>query len=140
MPLSRFVLSGLLLALAGCSNTSRTVRNHAQSDSFSRHADQTAKELSPLFTGTIQRQGEQALFTPCGSKQQWQLLVDDNFWQQWQQLGSPQSLQASLSGHLAAGESRGAPFRLGSRQVSHITTEQSLCQNTNENYLLESRR
>ena len=138
MPLSRFVLSGLLLALAGCSNTSAPSGTTPKATASSDMQTKLQKELSPLFTGTIQRQGEQALFTPCGSKQQWQLLVDDNFWQQWQQLGSPQSLQASLSGHLAAGESRGAPFRLEADQVSHITTEQSLCQNTNENYLLKA--
>ena len=138
MPLSRFVLSGLLLALAGCSNSSAPSGATPKATASTEMQNKLQKELSPLFTGTIQRQGEQALFTPCGSKQQWQLLVDDNFWQQWQQLGSPQSLQASLSGHLAAGESRGAPFRLEADQVSHITTDQSLCQNTAENYLLKA--
>lgn len=138
MPLSRFVLSGLLLALAGCSNSSAPSGTTPKAAVSSDMQSKLQKELSPLFTGTILRQGEQALFTPCGSKQQWQLLVDDNFWQQWQQLGSPQSLQARLSGHLLAGESRGAPFRLEADQVSHITTDQSLCQNISENYLLKA--
>ena len=137
MPLSRFVLSALLISLAGCSNSASTSGSHANTVTPDISA-KLQKELSPLFSGTIQRQGEQATFSPCGSNQQWQLTIDDNFWQQWQKLGSPQSLQVSLSGQLMAGESRGAPFRLEAEQVSRIATDQSICQNTAETYLLKA--
>jgi uncharacterized membrane protein len=138
MPLSRFVFSALLLAMVGCSHSSAPSTSKQSAAASTDMQNKLQKELSPLFIGTIQRQGEQALFSPCGSKQQWQLLVDDNFWQQWQQLGSPQSLQVSVSGHLAAGESRGAPFRLEADHISHISTDESLCQNNGENYLLKA--
>ncbi|NCB59614.1 MAG: hypothetical protein EOM46_19505, partial [Gammaproteobacteria bacterium] len=93
MPLSRFVLSGLLIALVGCNTTSVPGKN-TQPNITSDLSAKLQQELPPLFTGTIQRQNEQSVFTPCGSNQQWQLVLDDNFWQQWQQLGSPQTLQA----------------------------------------------
>ncbi len=137
MPLSRFVLSGLLIALVGCNTTSVPGKN-TQPNITSDLSAKLQQELPPLFTGTIQRQNEQSVFTPCGSNQQWQLVLDDNFWQQWQQLGSPQTLQASLSGQLVAGEGRGAPFRLEAEQVSRITTDQSLCQSSSTNYLLKA--
>ncbi|MFB0975191.1 MAG: hypothetical protein QMB71_03620 [Tolumonas sp.] len=134
MPLSRFVLSGLLIALVGCNTTSVPGKN-TQPNVTSDLSAKLQQELPPLFTGTIQRQNEQSVFTPCGSNQQWQLVLDDNF---WQQLGSPQTLQASLSGQLVAGEGRGAPFRLEAEQVSRITTDQSLCQSSSTNYLLKA--
>ncbi len=138
MLLSRFVLSGLLIALVGCSNTTSTSGSNTNTDVASDMSARLQKELSPLFSGTIQRQAEQAVFTPCGSNQQWQLVMDDSFWQQWQQLGSPQTLQASLSGQLTPGAGRGAPFSLEAKQVSRITTDQSLCQSSSENYLLKA--
>jgi putative lipoprotein len=140
MPLSRFVFSALLLALAGCSSSSAPSGSASKANTSATTETQRKLQqaFSPLFAGTIQRQNEQALFTPCGSNQQWQLTVNDSFWQQWQQLGSPQSLQASLSGHLSAGEGRGAPFRLEVDQVSRITADQSICQSSAENYLLKA--
>ena len=137
MPLSRFVLSGLLIALVGCNTTSVPGKN-PQANVASDLSAKLQQELPPLFKGTIQRQNEQSVFLPCGSNQQWQLVMDDNFWQHWQQLGAPQALQASLSGQLVAGEGRGAPFRLEAEQVSRISTDQSLCQNSGENYLLKA--
>ncbi len=137
MPLSRFVLSGLLIALVGCNTTSVPGKN-TQTLVASDMSARLQQELSPLFSGTIQRQAEQAVFTPCGSNQQWQLVMDDSFWQQWQQLGSPQTLQASLSGQLSPGAGRGAPFSLEAKHVSRITTDQSICQNSSENYLLKA--
>jgi uncharacterized membrane protein len=137
MLLSRFVFSALLLALAGCSSSSAP-SGKTNTSAATDTQQKLQQALSPLFVGTIQRQNEQALFTPCGSNQQWQLTINDNFWQQWQQLGSPQSLQASLSGHLSTGEGRGAPFRLDVDHVSRIATDQSLCQNSAENYLLKA--
>ena len=56
-----------------------------------------------LFRGVVQRQGEEATFTPCNSKQSWRFVAEPAFWQRWQELGNPDKLYAEVEGQLELG-------------------------------------
>lgn len=138
MPLLRYILSGLIISLAGC-NTTTVNRTTSSPQSAADSATQPSllqAKLAPLFIGTIQKkENAQATFTPCDSQQAFQLEADDTFWQQWRSMGSPRSFQASVSGQLAMGANRGDAFRLQVLQPSRMTPDQSLCQNSqNQSY------
>ncbi len=139
MSLLRYILSGLVISLAGCNTT--TV-NQPTSSSQSNAKTETSllqAKLSPLFTGTIHKKdGAAATFTSCGSQQSFELEADDSFWQQWRNMGSPEEFQASLSGQLAMGTNRGDSFRLQVIQPSRLVSDMSLCQSTGQSYQIKA--
>lgn len=135
MPLPRSLLSGLLIVLTACSSSGTSQQTATKEPSVT--TDPVQAKLSPLFSGTITRKGDEASFTPCGSKVTWKFNANDTFWQQWQQLGSPESFQASVTGNLATA-GRGDPFMLQMLNLSAMTAEQTLCQDNSQSFQLKA--
>lgn len=134
MPLPRSLLSGLLIVFTACSSTTSQQTTTKES---SVTTDPVQAKLAPLFSGTITRKGDDSTFTPCGSQQSWKFNANDQFWQQWQQLGSPGSFQASVTGNLASG-GRGDPFMLQMLNLSAMTSDQSICQDNSQSFQLKA--
>ena len=93
--------------------------------------DQITTELTrpgvALFRGILSGQGDAATFTPCDSKQSWHFSAEPDFWQRWQDLGSPKQLYAEVEGKLSLAQERGAPITLTLNQVDHLTPELQSC-------------
>ena len=118
------LLGCLPLLLSGCSSEPETPPEAAPGVL----EQALTKPDVALFRGVVQRQGEEATFTPCNSKQSWRFVAAPAFWERWQQLGNPQKLYAEVEGQLELGQERGSPINLKLQQVDHLTPKPESCE------------
>jgi uncharacterized membrane protein len=133
--LRRYCISSLFLLVAACSSHSPSSGSAAApTDDVQQKAQQM---LPQVFTGTLQQQNDQWVFSPCNSKIQWNIQTNSDIHGLWTQLGNPQSASATIAGTLTKPTERGGEFQLNASQVSVLSTEQNLCESTSS-YVLKA--
>lgn len=133
--LRRYCISSLFILVAACSSHSPSSGSAAvPTDEVQQKAQQM---LPQVFTGTLQQQNDQWVFSPCNSKIQWNIQTNSDIRGLWTKLGSPQSASTTIAGTLTKPTERGGEFQLNASQVSVLSTEQNLCESTSS-YVLKA--
>lgn len=135
--LRRYCISSLFILVAACSSSSHSPSSGSAAAPTDEVQQKAQQMLPQVFTGTLQQQNDQWVFSPCNSKIQWNIQTNSDIRGLWTKLGSPHSASATIAGTLTKPTERGGEFQLNASQVSVLSTEQNLCESTSS-YVLKA--